>query len=101
MLRHVKPSRVIEIGSGVSTFYTLTAPETNHERDNVTAELTCVEPYLQDKLRTLTSERNVRLHECVVQDAGFEIFQELDANDVLFIDSSHVSKKDSDVDFLF
>jgi predicted O-methyltransferase YrrM len=101
MLRHVKPSRVVEVGSGVSTFYTLTALEANREKDNVTSTLTCVEPYPNDKLRTLVSERNIKLRACEVQDAGFEIFEELSANDVLFIDSSHVSKKDSDVDFLF
>jgi predicted O-methyltransferase YrrM len=101
MLRHVKPSKVVEIGSGVSTFYTLTALETNRANDNRESNLTCIEPYPNDKLRSLASERNVRLRECEVQDAGFELFQELSANDVLFIDSSHVSKKDSDVDFLF
>jgi predicted O-methyltransferase YrrM len=101
MLRQVKPSRVVEIGSGVSTFYTLTALETNRERDHVASNLTCVEPYPNDKLRALASERNIRLRECEVQDAGFDVFQELSAGDVLFIDSSHVSKKDSDVDFLF
>jgi predicted O-methyltransferase YrrM len=101
MLRHIKPARVVEIGSGVSTFYSLTALATNRERDNVASSLTCVEPYPNQKLRALVSERNVGLRECQVQDAGFELFQELAANDVLFIDSSHVSKKDSDVDFLF
>jgi predicted O-methyltransferase YrrM len=101
MLRRLKPSRVVEIGSGVSTFYTLTALETNRERENVVSNLTCVEPYPNQKLRALTSEGNVGLRECEVQDAGFDIFEELSANDVLFIDSSHVSKKDSDVDFLF
>jgi predicted O-methyltransferase YrrM len=101
ILRHVKPSRVVEIGSGVSTFYTLKALAANRERDNVASNLTCVEPYPNNKLRALASERNVGLRECEVQNAGLEIFQELSANDVLFIDSSHVSKKDSDVDFLF
>ena len=101
MLRHVKPAKVVEIGSGVSTYYTLTALEKNRENDNVVSSLTCVEPYPNQKLRSLVSERNVRLRECEVQDTGFDVFEELSANDVLFIDSSHVSKKDSDVDFLF
>lgn len=101
MLRHVKPSRVIEIGSGVSTFYTLAAQKANSERNNVESKLTCIEPYPNDKLRAFLSEGNVGLRQCEVQDVGFEIFQELSTNDVLFIDSSHVSKKDSDVDFLF
>jgi predicted O-methyltransferase YrrM len=100
-LRHFKPSRVVEVGSGVSTFYTLNALDTNRKQDNVTSKLTCIEPYPNDKLRSLVSERNVGLLACQVQDAGFEIFESLSANDLLFIDSSHVSKKDSDVDFLF
>lgn len=101
MLRYVKPARVVEVGSGVSTFYTLTALETNRKNDNVASKLTCIEPYPNNKLRGLVSERDVGLRECQVQDAGFAIFEELSENDVLFIDSSHVSKKDSDVDFLF
>ena len=36
-----------------------------------------------------------------VQDVELSAFQTLTANDVLFIDTSHVSKKDSDVDFLY
>jgi predicted O-methyltransferase YrrM len=101
MLRHLKPARVIEIGSGVSSLYTLAAQKANKERDNQESKLTCVEPYPKDKLRAFLSDRNVELRECEVQDVGFEAFQELSTNDVLFIDSSHVSKKDSDVDFLF
>ena len=101
LLRHLKPAKVVEIGSGVSTYYTLAALEKNHDEHSVESNLTCVEPYPYQKLRSLVSERNVNLIECEVQDTGFDIFEELSANDVLFIDSSHVSKKDSDVDFLF
>ena len=63
--------------------------------------MTCVEPYPNNKLRELASEQDVRLRECEVQDIEFGTFQKLVANDVLFIDTSHVSKKDSDVDFLY
>ncbi|HJU92333.1 MAG TPA: class I SAM-dependent methyltransferase [Pyrinomonadaceae bacterium] len=101
MLRHLKPSRVIEVGSGVSTFYTMTALETNREGHNLESKLTCVEPFPSDKLKGLVQGSNVELRKCEVQDVAFDTFQELSTNDVLFIDSSHVSKKDSDVDFLF
>ena len=101
MLRHLKPSRIIEVGSGVSTFYTLTALRANRERDNLQSTLMCVEPYPNARLRALVAERQVDLRECEVQDVGCDVFGELASNDVLFIDSSHVSKKDSDVDFLF
>ena len=101
MMRHLKPAAVIEVGSGVSTFYTLSALRTNRETDGVSAQLTCIEPYPSDKLRELVSERHVQLRACEVQDIELSVFQALSAHDVLFIDSSHVSKKDSDVDFLY
>ena len=101
MLRHLRPRRVIEVGSGVSTFYALRALEANRDRDGVTATMTCVEPYPNDKLRTLVADDHVELLQSEVQDVAFERFAELGADDVLFIDSSHVSKRDSDVDHLF
>jgi predicted O-methyltransferase YrrM len=101
ILRYLKPSKVVEVGSGVSTFYTLTALRTNRARENVESNMTCVEPYPNDKLHALVSEHSVHLQECEVQNIDCATFQELSANDVLFIDSSHVSKKDSDVEFLF
>jgi len=101
MLRHFKPARYIEVGSGVSTFYALSALQVNRERDGVNSNMTCIEPYPNDKLRELVAGHRVRLRQCEVQDSGLGAFQELSANDVLFIDSSHVSKKDSDVEFLY
>jgi len=101
MMRHLKPSSVVEVGSGVSTFYTLSALRTNRERDGVEARMTCIEPYPSDKLRTLVSQGDVHLRALEVQDVDFGVFEQLSANDVLFIDSSHVSKIDSDVNFLY
>jgi predicted O-methyltransferase YrrM len=101
ILRYLKPSKCVEVGSGVSTFYMLSGLRANRDKDGVESNLTCVEPYPNDKLRELASGRNVRLRECEVQDIEFGTFQQLAANDVLFIDTSHVSKKDSDVDFLY
>jgi SAM-dependent methyltransferase len=63
--------------------------------------MTCIEPYPNPKLRELVSEHHLRLRENEVQDIDLAVFQALTMNDVLFIDSSHVSKKDSDVDFLY
>ncbi len=101
MMRHLKPSAVVEVGSGVSTFYTLSALRMTREKDGVAPRMTCVDPYPSSQLRELVSARHIQLRACEVQDIEFGVFQELSANDVLFIDSSHVSKKDSDVDFLY
>lgn len=101
ILRYFKPAKCIEVGSGVSTFYTLSALAANRVREGVNSNMICIEPYPNDKLRELVAGHSVRLRECDVQDSGLDTFQELSANDVLFIDSSHVSKKDSDVEFLY
>ncbi|MCW2240869.1 class I SAM-dependent methyltransferase [Azospirillum canadense] len=94
LIRHLKPARIIEIGSGFSTFLAAQALSRNGF-----GEMVCVEPYPMPKLLKLV-ERSagvVRLVESKVQDADPTIFAALAANDILFIDSSHVSKVGSDV----
>jgi hypothetical protein len=93
ILRHFKPAQCIEVGSGVSTFYSLNALRANQERDGVNSNMTCIEPYPNSKLRELVTGHRVRLRECEVQDIELGAFEELSANDVLFIDSSHVQQK--------
>ena len=46
-------------------------------------------------------EDEIRLTEDIVQNLPMTYFESLTANDILFIDSSHVSKLGSDVNFLF
>ena len=43
----------------------------------------------------------VKLHTKEVQDIAIEFFKSLCEGDILFIDSSHVSKLDSDVNYLY
>lgn len=59
--------------------------------------ITCVEPYPYDALRTIDG---VELIEDFVQNVPVARFAELEAGDVLFIDSSHAFKIDSDVAYL-
>jgi hypothetical protein len=98
MLRYLRPSRIIEIGSGFSTAVAL------DEADAVPGlaglEITCVEPYPQRLLALLRSSDHVRLLRCPVQEVPLEAFEKLGAGDILFIDSSHVAKAGSDVTWL-
>jgi len=100
MLRHIKPRRVIEIGSGHSSCMTL---DTNDLWLGGHVECTFVEPYpqlLNSLLKDGDAERiNVLPHR--VQDVDPDVFAELEAGDVLFIDSTHVGKTGSDVNHLF
>lgn len=89
VIREYKPSRVIEIGSGFSTRVTQAALE-----DNGHGELVTVEPYQTERM---AQEPTYRVP---AQQLPFELFSSLAANDVLFIDSSHVATLGSDVTHL-
>src|SRR6185295_15008070 len=89
MIRDYKPRRVIEIGSGFSSLLTAQALRKNADEGGPQGELVCVEPYPSQTLRRgfpgLT-----RLVAQPVQTVPLSLFDELEANDVLFIDSSHI-----------
>jgi predicted O-methyltransferase YrrM len=94
-IRHFKPRRVIEVGSGYSTKVATNAARINAARDGVHTEVICIEPYPSDELTRLPGV--TRLIRDKIQDVDVRLFEELDRNDILFIDSSHVVKIGSDV----
>jgi hypothetical protein len=96
-VRHLKPQRYIEVGSGLSTYYCSLAAERNAQEGHP-LEITCIEPYPFDKLKTISG---IELVTKEVQDVDPSVFKRLGENDILFIDSSHVLKVDGDVSFLF
>jgi Methyltransferase domain len=96
MVRHWRPRRIIEIGSGYSTRAMAQALRVNFEQDGVAGELITVDPYPERLPKnglgdfvTVVPERVQRL------DLG--LFEILGAGDILFIDSSHVVAVGSDV----
>jgi hypothetical protein len=60
----------------------------------------CIEPYPGPRLSELAATGDITLSPVEVQDVAAERFDILQSGDVLFIDSSHVSKVDSDVNWL-
>lgn len=100
LVRLCKPRRVLEIGSGYSTLVTAGAIRGNRADDpNYSCELISIDPYPPRFLRRLPEL--TRLLEQRVQDLPVETFAELGPGDMLFIDSSHVLKIGSDVQFEF
>lgn len=91
LIRHLRPQRIIEIGGGYSTRIAHKALERNG-----TGNLTCIEPY-PERLNGLQVELITKRVEEI--DIGF--FAALNANDILFIDSSHTVKFGSDVCYEF
>lgn len=100
MLRYLQPRQVIEVGSGHSSACLLDTAE--HYLGNACA-ITFIEPY-DDLLRSLLRDDDTDRVEILaepVQDVPVERFAQLADRDVLFIDSTHVSKVGSDVNYLF
>jgi predicted O-methyltransferase YrrM len=101
MLRHFRPGRVIEVGSGYSTVLALDVADEPGGLPNL--QLTCLEPY-PGRLRSLlrpTDYGRVSILRQPAQDVDVTVFQELGSGDFLFIDSTHVVKAGSDVAWLF
>ena len=97
-MRLHKPKRIVEVGSGYSSAVMLDTVR-NH---GLATELTFVEPY-PERLKRLVSQstlRNCTVIESTLQAAPVETFTSLESGDILFIDSSHVLKAGSDLQFL-
>jgi predicted O-methyltransferase YrrM len=97
VIRFYKPKKIIEVGSGISTYCMLKAQEMNMIDTRQSSLITCLEPYPSDMLRQLT---NINLISQKVQSIPIDVFRELEENDILFIDSSHTVKPGSDVNYL-
>lgn len=98
IIRLRKPRRVIEIGSGYSTLMAGAAIARNRAEDPAyQCDHLCIEPYEHRWLENA----GFRVVRSRVEECGFEWFETLDENDVLFIDSSHVIRPQGDVLFEF
>ena len=96
-IRHYQPRRIVEVGSGVSTYCMFKAAEFNAKETGYNTKLVSIEPYPSAKLKTLSG---IKLIIEKVQTVDFKVFNELEENDFLFIDSSHTVKAGSDVNYL-
>jgi predicted O-methyltransferase YrrM len=95
MIRHFKPRRVLEIGSGNSTYLSAQALRQN-EAEGFPGELTAFEPYPNNVLKAGFPGLS-RLVEKRVENVRLSEFATLQERDILFIDSSHTLKIGSDV----
>lgn len=98
MLRHLRPARYLEVGSGYTTALAL---DTNERYLDGAMAVTAVEPH-PALLRDVTREGDpVEVLAEPVQQVPLERFRALGPRDVLFLDCSHVLKTGSDVQHLY
>lgn len=98
MMFAMKPQRIVEIGSGFSSACML---DTVDEMKSKRLELTFIDPDPARLKRLLRPDdlSRIEIIDRPVQTVDLKVFEELGKNDILFIDSSHVSKTGSDVNF--
>jgi len=94
VIRHFKPSRIVEIGSGHSTRVAReaiaknTAEEAGYSCDHI-----CIEPYEMPWLEKL----GIEIRRTKLEDADQSVFRDLGPGDILFIDSSHMIRPGGEV----
>lgn len=94
MIRLKKPRRIIEVGSGNSTLMAKKAVEANRREDpSYSCEQICIEPYEMPWLDAI----GVKVIRERVETVDLAVFDQLEADDILFIDSSHVIRPWGDV----
>lgn len=98
MIRHFRPRRIVEVGSGQSTLMAMEAIAANRRDDaGYHCRVTCIEPFEQPWLERL----GVEVIRKRVEDCPDELVRSLSANDFFFIDSSHVIRPQGDVLHLY
>jgi len=99
LLRHFRPQRIIEVGSGFSSAVIM---ETIDRHLSPPPRFSMIEPH-PERLRSIIPSSDLQrfeLLETEVQHLSPELFRKLACNDLLYIDSSHVLKCGSDLHFL-
>jgi predicted O-methyltransferase YrrM len=100
IIRRFQPRRVVEVGGGYSSLVALGALSKRSSAEGF--HFASIEPFPPpwlDRALTAQSTRAVLIRS-MAQQVALDTFLELEENDILFIDSSHVSKLGSDVNFL-
>ena len=99
MIRHFHPQRIIEIGSGFSSAVMM---DTNELFFDNKIHLTFIEPF-PERLNTLLTEKDKMQNLIIPSDVqliSLNEFKKLRAGDILFVDSTHVVKTGSDVNYI-
>ena len=99
IMRHFHPRRIVEVGSGFTSAAML---DINDLFLDGRILFTFIDPY-PERLHTLLSVKDRQSSKIIVdlvQNSPDAVFADLDKNDILFLDSSHVAKIGSDVVYL-
>ncbi|MBV8903082.1 MAG: class I SAM-dependent methyltransferase [Acidobacteriia bacterium] len=91
-----RPKRIVQVGCGVSTAVILLAAKESAYRP----QITCIEPFPTAYLKRLAESKWIDLVPAKAQHVDLALFSDLDAGDLLFIDSTHAVRPGSEVNRL-
>jgi len=97
IIRYYKPSSIVEVGGGHSSKIIQHAIERNNISTPISSKHICIEPFEAPYLKLL----DLDLIRKIVTEVDVSFFSDLKANDILFIDSSHIIRQGGDVLYLF
>lgn len=97
MIRHYRPKRIIEAGSGFSSRIINAAVAKNKAEGNP-CHYRIIDPYPSATTKSLPNLTDIKV--CKIEETSEQLFTELESGDILFVDSGHVTKIGSDVNFL-
>ena len=92
IVRSEKPARILEIGSGTSSHVTSRAL-----KDNAFGKMTCIDP----QPRSSIAQLDITFIKRSLGESDAGAVENFDANDILFIDSSHLMYPGFDTDIEF
>lgn len=96
-LRARQPRKIIQVGCGVSTAVAILAAD---DEPGYQPEIVCVEPYPTEVLQRFDREGKITLLPELAQSVSLDTLADLDAGDLLFVDSTHTLKPGSEVPIL-
>jgi predicted O-methyltransferase YrrM len=94
MIRTHRPRRIVELGSGFSTLLARQAVNANGS-----GEVTAIDPYPREFMRH--NDLGIRLVVAPAERIAPDVLLGLEANDIVFVDGSHVVRQHGDVTWFF
>ena len=92
IIRYFKPKKIVEVGSGHSTLIAMEAINKNKD-NNIDTTIKCIEPFENKWLENL----NLEIIRKPLEQLDLNWNEELNENDIFFLDSSHIIRPDGDV----
>ncbi|MAJ05761.1 MAG: hypothetical protein CL827_02720 [Crocinitomicaceae bacterium] len=99
IIRKYKPKKIIEFGSGNSSKVIASAIEKNKIENNINCNYIIIDPFPSELIKNNSVKSITKLYEEKAENVKINLFKDLKKDDILFIDSSHMVRTGSDVNY--